>query len=299
MGSGVHSRVCDRALKRIKPMLNEKDSDSILVPARTAWPVIAAFGITLVCSGLVTHVAVSVVGLMALLYSAVGWWRDVLPEQKEELVLVSPIERSGIAVPKSSQAVNHLRMGVARHRLRIPEEFHPYSAGLYGGLAGAVAMAVVATLFGVIAQHSIWYPVNLLAAGIVPSLADASLPQLREFSATGLIAGSIIHLVMSLFVGLLYAISLPMFPRGAKWRSGLVTPILWSGFVAATLAVINPTLNARIEWTWFVGSQIAFGGMAGWVVARSQKIETMQSWPLIDRAGIEALDSDAEERSDP
>jgi hypothetical protein len=38
--------------------------------------------------------------------------------------------------------------------------------------------------------------------------------------------------------------------------------------------------------------------MAGWAVARSQKIETMQSWPLIDRAGIEALDSDAEERSD-
>jgi hypothetical protein len=78
----------------------------------------------------------------------------------------------------------------------------------------------------------------------------------------------------------------------------LVTPILWSGLVAAALAVINPTLNARIEWTWFVGSQIAFGVMAGWVVARSQKIETMQSWPLVDRAGIQALDSDAEERSD-
>jgi hypothetical protein len=156
----------------------------------------------------------------------------------------------------------------------------------------------VATLFGVIAQRSIWYPVNLLAAGILPSLADAPLSQLRQFSAAGLIAGSIVHLVTSLLVGVLYAISLPMFPRGAKWRSGLVTPVLWSGIVAATLSVINPTLNARIEWPWFIGSQIAFGLAAGWVIARTEKIETMQSWRLIDRAGIEAQGSDSEEKSD-
>jgi len=279
-------------------MLNEQGSDSILVPARTAWPVITAFGLTLICAGLVTHFAVSIVGVVALLCAAVGWWRDVLPEQKEELVPVSAVERRGITVPNSSLAVDHLRIGVGRHRLRIPEDFHPYSAGLYGGLAGAAAMAVVATLFGVVAQRSIWFPVNLLAAGIVPSLADAPVSRLREFSESGLIAGSIIHLLMSLFVGVLYAISLPMFPRGAKWRSGLVTPILWSGLVAATLSVINPALNARIEWTWFVGSQIAFGVTAGWIVGRSQKIETMQSWPLIDRAGIESLDRDAEEKAD-
>jgi hypothetical protein len=282
----------------MKPMLNEHESDSILVPARTAWPLVAAFGITLICSGLVTHFAVSAVGCLALFFAAIGWWRDVLPDEKEELVPVGAAERAGITVPKSSQAVDHLRMGVSRHRLRIPEEFHPYSAGFYGGLAGALAMAVVATLFGVIAQRSIWYPVNLLAAGILPSVADAPLSRLREFNATGLIAGSIIHISISLFVGLLYAVSLPMFPRGAKWRSGLVTPILWSGLVAATLSVINPALNARIEWTWFVGSQIAFGVTAGWVIARTQKIETMQSWPLIDRAGIEFQDSKAEEKSD-
>lgn len=277
-------------------MLNEQDSDSILVPARTAWPLVAAFGITLICSGLVTHFAVSGVGCVALFFGAIGWWRDVLPEEKEELVPVSAAPRGAIAVPKSSQAVDHLRMGVSRHRLRIPEEFHPYSAGFYGGLAGALAMAVVATLFGLIAQRSMWYPVNLLAAGIVPSLTDAPLSRLQEFSTTGLIAGSIIHVVISLFVGLLYAISLPMFPQGARWRSGLVTPILWSGLVAATLSLINPALNARIEWSWFVGSQIAFGVTAGWVIARTEKIETMQSWPLLDRAGVEFQDS--EEKSD-
>jgi hypothetical protein len=270
--------------------VDEQNSDSILVPARTPWPFIAAFGITLIFSGLITHVAVSAVGMATLLCAAVGWWRDVLPDQKEELV---PITTAAV-VPMSSLEVDHLSAGVAEHRVRIPIEVHPYSAGLYGGLAGAVAMAVVATLFGLIAQRSIWYPVNLLAAGIVPSLADAPLSQLRQFSFAGLIAGSIIHLITSLLVGVLYAISLPMFPRSAKWRSGLVTPVLWSGIVAATLSVINPTLNARIEWSWFVGSQIAFGLAAGWVIARTEQIETVQSWPLIDRAGIEAP-----EKSDP
>ncbi|HEX4165922.1 MAG TPA: hypothetical protein VHZ55_10660 [Bryobacteraceae bacterium] len=278
--------------------MDEQNSDSILVPAPTAWPFIAAFGITLILSGLITNVAVSAVGIATLLCAAIGWWRDVLPEQKEELLQLSVAERSAAGVSKSSRVVDHLAIGIGGHRARVPEKVHPYSAGFYGGLAGAGAMAIIATLFGLISHGSIWYPVNLLAAGIVPSLADASLSQLRQFSAAGLIAGAIIHLLTSLLVGLLYAISLPMFPRGAKWRSGMVTPVLWSGIVAATLSVINPTLNARIEWPWFVGSQIAFGLTAGWVIARTEKIETLQSWPLLERAGIEAQESDSEEKSD-
>jgi hypothetical protein len=275
-------------------MLNEKNSNSIDVPAPTAWPVIAALGITLVFTGLVTHPAVSLVGAAVLLRAATGWWFEVLPEQKEETVLVSAADRSGPQVPRSSFAVDHLETGVGGHRVRIPVEVHPYWTGVFGGLAGAIAMAIVAILFGLIAQGSIWYPINLLAAGILPSLGAAPIEQLREFSLAGLIAGSIIHGTISLFVGLLYAVSLPMFPRGASWRSGLVTPVLWSGLVAATLGVINPTLNERIQWGWFVGSQIAFGLAAGWVVARTAKIATMQSWPLAERAGIEAPKDDAD-----
>ena len=273
------------------PMLNEQDS--ILVPAPTAWPVITALGITLIFTGLVTHFVASIVGLTVVLRAAVGWWRDVLPEQKEETVLVSTADLSGVQVPASSSAVDHLAAGVDGHRVRIPVEIHPYSAGLYAGLAGAVAMAVVAVIFGLIAQRSVWYPINLLAAGILPSLANAPVEQLRAFSMTGLVAGSVINGAISLLVGVLYAISLPMFPRGASWRSGLVTPVLWSGLVAATLSLINPTLSVRIDWGWFVSSQIVFGLTAGWVVARTEKIETMQSWPLSERAGIEAPGIDA------
>jgi hypothetical protein len=74
----------------------------------------------------------------------------------------------------------------------------------------------------------------------------------------------------------------------------LVTPLLWSGLVASALGLINPTLNARIDWTWFVGSQIAFGLAASQVIARTTKIATMQSVPLVERAGIDAQEGPKE-----
>jgi len=269
--------------------MNENDSNSILVPAPTAWPFIAALGIVLIFFGLVTHVVVSIVGALILLRASIGWWFDVLPEQKEEIVAVSPAAQ----VSRSSLTVDYLAPG---HRIQIPVEVHPYWTGLWGGLAGAGAMAVVAMIFGLISQGSIWYPINLLAAGIVSSLADAPVEQLRSFSEVGLIAGAFIHGMISISVGLLYAVSLPMFPRGASWRSGLVTPVLWSGLVASTLGLINPTLNARIDWTWFVGSQIAFGLAASQVISRTTKIPTMQNLPLAVRMEIEAQER-PEERS--
>jgi hypothetical protein len=52
-----------------------------------------------------------------------------------------------------------------QHRARLPLEVYPISAGVKGGLVGSVVMAVLAILYGLIVQHSVWYPINLLAAG--------------------------------------------------------------------------------------------------------------------------------------
>jgi hypothetical protein len=51
---------------------------------------------------------------------------------------------------------------------------------------------------------------------------------------------------------------------------------------------VNPLLNERIEWIWFIASQVAFGVLAGWVVSRTEPIATAQSLPLALRAGLEA-----------
>jgi hypothetical protein len=267
--------------------MTEQTSRPILVPAPTVWPFMVALGLALICAGVVTHIVVSIVGGIVLARAAIGWWFDVLPEQQEEPVLVTPVAQ----VSTSSRTVDHL---ARLHRVQIPVEVHPYWTGVWGGLAGGVAMAIVATLFGLLSQGSIWYPINLLAAGVVSSLAASTVEQLRTFSEVGLVAGTLIHGAISIFVGLLYAVTLPMFPRGATWRSGLVTPLLWSGLVASTLGFINPTLNSRIDWRWFVLSQIAFGLTAAHVIARTTKIATLQNAPLVDRLGIDAQDSPQE-----
>jgi hypothetical protein len=262
---------------------------NLALPAPTAWPFVTAFGIALLFAGLVTQPVVSAIGLVLALRGAVGWFRDVLPAEQHELVHLRPLGRRARPVMPVPQAVAQLHPGVAGHRVRIPAEIHPYSSGIKGGIVGGIAMAIVACLYGVIAYRSIWYPINLLAAAAVPSLARADLAQLTAFNGTGFIVALISHGVFSILVGLLFAVLLPMLPsrRAAFWGS-LVSPILWSALIWATLRLINPALNARIDWIWFIASQVAFGMVTGYIVHHSKMVETMQTWPLAARAGIEA-----------
>jgi hypothetical protein len=78
-----------------------------------------------------------------------------------------------------------------------------------------------------------------------------------------------------------------MVPGHPAFWGGLVAPILWSGLIASALDVINPALNARIAWPWFVASQIAFGLFAGLVIARSGRVRVAQHGPLAARADLE------------
>jgi hypothetical protein len=186
--------------------------------------------------------------------------------------------------------VQQLQPGVAGHRVRVPAEIHPYSSGIKGGIVGGVAMAIVACVYGVIAYRSIWYPINLLAAVAMPSLARADIAHLAAFNGAGFVVALISHGLISVLVGLLFAVLLPMLPsRRADFWGSLISPLLWSALIWATLKLINPALNARIDWIWFIASQVVFGLTTGYyVVHHSKMIETMQTWPLAARAGIEA-----------
>src|SRR5262249_29504200 len=162
-----------------------------------------------------------------------------------------------------TRGVERCAWGGDRHRLRLPVEVQPLSAGVRGGLVGGCAMALCAALYGIVAQHSLWYPLNLLAAMAVPHMADADLATLRGFDSLALVVRIVAHGVISVLVGALYAALLPLLPRRDLLWGGLLAPLLWSGFLWAVLGVIDPALNARIAWTWFVASQIAFGLTAG------------------------------------
>jgi hypothetical protein len=267
----------------------EQTPGMIEMPAPTIWPMITALGITLLCAGLVTHVAVSVVGLILALRGAAGWFREVLPAERHELALMRPPAQRAQPVKISPRTTTHLRAGEAGHRVRIPAEIHPYSSGIKGGLLGGAMMAIVACAYGLIAYHSMWYPINLLAAAALPSMTHADLAQLKVFDGAAFLVALFIHGAISILVGLLFAVLLPMFPsrRAAFWGS-LTSPLIWSALAWATLRLVNPALDARIDWAWFVASQVVYGLVAGYVVHHTKTVETMQTWPLAARAGLEA-----------
>jgi hypothetical protein len=149
-------------------------------------------------------------------------------------------------------------------------------------------MALCAALYGIVVQGSLWYPLNLLAAIAVPRMADADTATLRAFDGLAFVVGLIAHGVTSVLVGVLYAAILPLLPRRHLLWGGLLGPLLWTGFLWAIMGVINPALNARIAWGWFVASQIAFGLTAGYVVARATPVATAQTRPFVARARVEA-----------
>jgi hypothetical protein len=228
------------------------------------------------------HPLVSMVGAVLVIAGAVGWFGEVLPvEHVERVQRWCPSE---VCNPDTGDS----HCAVPETKPARPVEFHPYSSGIIGGLVGGAAMAVIACAYGVIEYGSLWYPINLLAAVAIPSLATADTAQLAAFHGLAFGVAAISHVAISIFVGLVYAAILPMFPRRPAVLGGVIGPLLWSGLLWSSLGVINPALNARIDWQWFVASQIAFGIAAGAVITRTQRIRTMQSLPFAARAGIEA-----------
>src|SRR5215470_13736748 len=131
---------------------------NIEVPSPTAWPLVLAFGFTLLFTGLLTNVSVSVLGAVLALAGCVGWFREVLPHEHEETV---PIIPEDIRLTTERRVVERVPVAADQLRAWLPVQTYPVSAGVKGGLAGSVAMAVLACTYGVLKAGSIWYPINL------------------------------------------------------------------------------------------------------------------------------------------
>ena len=258
---------------------------TVSLPAPTAWPIVLAFGVTLLFAGLLTSASVSILGAILIVFGCVGWFREVLPHEKEETIEV----REELSVVTTSRGkVERLPMAPDLPRPLLPLEIYPVSAGIKGGLAGSMAMAALACLYGLVKQRSIWYPINLLASTASAHSYHFDMNALNTFHATSFSLAVVLHLLTSLLVGLLYGAMLPMFPRRPILLGGVIAPILWTGLLHSILGLINPLVDARIDWPWFIASQIAFGIVAGLVVARQERLRARQFQPFLLRAGIEA-----------
>ena len=267
------------------PNQNTQTVHEVHLPAPTAWPLILAFGFTLMFAGLVTSVSVTVLGAVLSRAACVGWFREVFPHEREEIV---PVEPEDLSVTTSRPVVQRFPLAEAQVRAWLPLETYPISAGLKGGLAGSVAMAVLACTYGLLKVGSIWYPINLLGAVIYSQSEVPSAAQLNSFHAVPFFFAVVLHLTGSTLVGLLYGAMLPMIARHPIVLGGLIGPILWSGLLYSMMDLLNPLLASHIDWAWFVASQVAFGVVAGLVVLRQHRVPTKENIPFAIRAGIEA-----------
>ena len=251
---------------------NEKvapaEDGAVEMPRPTAWPMVLAVGLSLAMAGIVTNLIMTVLGAMLIGVSLAGWIRQLLPGVGHEHVPWVPAKQRPRPVAVSRIPVVSLRPGMPGHRARLPEKMHPYSAGATGGLIGGAAMAIVAMTYGVVSQRGIWYPINLLAGMVLPSVAENP----DHFSAIGLLLATLIHGLTSLSVGLFFGILLPTLPRWPIFWGGVVGPILWTGAIYSFMGVLNPALSKQVDWTWFVASQFAYGLVMGTIVTRSEKV---------------------------
>src|SRR5262249_21084827 len=90
MGSGSSSRVRNRPVTPAIDEIDQPEGTVVVMPAPTAWPFVLALGVALIFAGLLIGAAVSALGAVLYVVGAVGWFREVLPHEHQELVAVVP-----------------------------------------------------------------------------------------------------------------------------------------------------------------------------------------------------------------
>jgi hypothetical protein len=262
---------------------NGISEEVVQLPAPTAFPIVLALGLTFALAGLVTNVGISMLGGVLIVAGCVGWFRQVWPHAHHIAVPVK-VQKFHYATVRTKVA--HIQIDES-HRARLPVHTPSVMAGVKGGIAGGAAMIVPAVLYSLIAYHSLWYAVNLLGGAGVAGWSNPTLAEITHFRLSALITAIIIHAAGSLLIGLLYGAMLPMLPRHPIILGGIIAPVLWTGVLHSALPLINPFLADRIDWWWFVVSQLTFGLVAGWVVSRQIDIRTEQFMPFSVRMGLE------------
>jgi hypothetical protein len=231
------------------------------MPGPTAAPLVLALGMAVLAAGVPLGLGFLVVGALVVVVGLSIWVAQLLPGQGH---VHEPLAEAALRprpVTGVVGGVERLHEGVPGYRFRLPEQVHPISAGLRGGIAGGLLMPVPALLWGLFSGHGPYYPVNLLAGMVLPGVGAMTVPELEQFQASLLLVALVIHVVMSVVIGLIFGVllpTLPEVPRPIAW-GGLLMPILWTGVSYVAMNVANPALPGRVSWPWFILSQFVFG----------------------------------------
>jgi hypothetical protein len=187
--------------------------------------------------------------------------------------LVNPLLSKGVEWP-SFIAAQFLFGIVAASTITLLKSLSPLKAGLLGGVAGGLAMPIAAIVWGLSSGRGIWYPANLLAAMVLPAMDKLPTAELSRFRPGWLAIALTIHAAMSLSFGAIFGVLMPRFrpiPSNLAW-GGLLMPLLWTSVCFGLMGVVNPLLQSRVSWPWFVVAQFVFGVVTAIVVERSERL---------------------------
>jgi len=203
--------------------------------------------------------------LMPLLWTAVSY---------SFMAVVNPALNKGVDWPWfiASQFIFGIVAALVVMRLR--HRLSPVAGGVLGGLFGGLLMPGPAVIWSLASGHGLWYPANLLAGMVRHGMDQLTVEQLMQFNADWLGTAVTIHIVMSLGLGLVYGILLARLrpiPGPFVW-GGVLMPLLWTAASYGLMGVVNPVLQDRVNWPWFIVSQFVFGIVSAIVIVRSEEI---------------------------
>src|ERR1035437_733115 len=136
------------------------DPTAIQLPRPTAWPLVLALGVSLILAGMVTTLAIAILGVGLSIAGVIGWFFQVLPHEAHESVPVGAEEAYVATTARTlmERPPRHPESEAPRRILPI-ETFH-ITTGIRGGIVGGAAMIVPAAIFSLLKYHSVWYAVN-------------------------------------------------------------------------------------------------------------------------------------------
>src|SRR5919109_201864 len=154
----------------------------------------------------------------------------------------------------------------------VPAEVYPYSAGLVGGFLGGLAMALVAALTGLLMGKGPWFPLNLVGATVVRQLQGVPDEVLQQFDFTALAIGFVLHIQLSLLIGLLFTLLMPALPGPPLAWSVVLGPAMWFWAQFVFVPVLNPRMSEALSTPSFFLAHMAYALVLGWSIWRTPKI---------------------------
>ena len=265
------------------------------MPAPTAFPIVLASAVTLLFAGLVTSASISMLGIVLMIVGSVGWFRDVLPIEDRESIPVLKGPPTVRTMRRCGDAVHDRWRAVARAAAPrdLPGLGGPEGRHCRRCRDGAARDAVRARERG-----QCLVPDQPARCRVLPSAATASIEALAAF-----------HLARrscSPSPSTRPPRSSSACCTGRPYRCCHAGRSCWAassprscgpGLLRSALGIINPVLDAHIDWLWFVAVTAGVRDRGG---ARSSRGRSEwrrgSAMPLAVRVGIEATRHDEEDR---